>query len=72
MIILDTDVLIEIVQKKSKIGKKIYEKILKSGEDVAITSITLHEFLYGLRKIGKEVKINLPTLQGRMLNLVHF
>jgi len=61
MILLDTDVLIEIIQKRSKLGKEIYEKILESGEDVVTSSINIHEFLYGLKKIGKEIEVNLPT-----------
>jgi predicted nucleic acid-binding protein len=53
MIIIDTDVLIEISDKRSKKGDQIYQKILSSGDDVAITSITLYEALYGLMKYAK-------------------
>ncbi len=45
MIILDTDVLIEIFDKQSEQGNVALEKLERSGEDIAITSITLHEIL---------------------------
>jgi len=53
LIIIDTDVLIEISDKLSKDGEQIYQKIISSGEKVAITSITLYEILYGLIKCKK-------------------
>lgn len=54
MIIIDTDVLIEIFDKKSDIGDIALKKIEDVGEDIAITSLTLHEILYGLYKYGKK------------------
>jgi len=54
MIIIDTDVLIEIFDKGSKKGTDALEKIESSGEDIAITSLSLHEILYGLYKFGKK------------------
>ena len=54
MIILDTDVLIEIMDKKSKRATELIRIIADSGEEVATTSINLHEILYGLLKIGRE------------------
>jgi len=64
MIILDTDVLIEIFDKKSERGDEALKKILKSGEDIIITAINLHEILYGLKKYAKPVKevLRLPVL----------
>jgi tRNA(fMet)-specific endonuclease VapC len=64
MIILDTDVLIEIFDKKSEIGKEAFRLIQQSRENVAITSINLHEILYGLHKYGKSAdEVNqLPVL----------
>ena len=64
MIILDTDVLIEIFDKKSEKGDEALKKILESGEDISITAINLHEILYGLRKYAKPVKeaLQLPVL----------
>lgn len=56
MIIVDTDVLIEIFDRESKKGEIALEKLEKSGEDVAITSLNLHEILYGHYKIGKKIK----------------
>ncbi len=53
MIVLDSDALIEILDRHSQIGELIVEYIRGVGEDVATTSINLHEVLYGLRKFGK-------------------
>ena len=54
MIILDTDVLIEIFDKESTKGDLAIEKIEEIGEDIAITSINLHEIQYGIQKFGKK------------------
>jgi len=64
MIIIDTDVLIEIFDKKSEKGDEALKKIIKSGEKISITVITLHEILYGLQKYAKPVKevMQLPVL----------
>jgi predicted nucleic acid-binding protein len=64
MIILDTDVLIEIFDKKSKRGDEALRKIQESNEDIAITVINLHEILYGLQKYAKPVRevLLLPVL----------
>jgi len=56
MIIIDTDVLIEIFDRNSKIGDEALKKIEESGEEVAITSINLHEILYGHLKVGKKIQ----------------
>jgi len=56
MIIVDTDVLIEIFDKESDKGEIALAKLEESGEDVAITSLNLHEILYGHYKIGKKIK----------------
>ncbi|MFH1100604.1 MAG: type II toxin-antitoxin system VapC family toxin [Methanobacteriota archaeon] len=53
MIIVDTDVLIEIFDKHSLKGDNAIEKIEQSGEQVAITSVSLLEILYGIYKYGK-------------------
>jgi len=42
MILLDTDVLIEIFDRESERGDEALEAILGSGEDFATTSINLH------------------------------
>ncbi len=54
MIILDTDVLIEIFDKHSSKGEKAYNKLMNAGENIAITALTLHEITYGLQKYGKK------------------
>ena len=53
MIILDTDVLIEIFDKKSTRGDLAIKKIEDVDDDIAITSLSLHEILYGIYKYGK-------------------
>lgn len=56
MIVLDTDVLIEIFDKGSVKGDAALSKILESNEDIVTTSINLHEILYGLQRYAKPVK----------------
>jgi len=63
MLILDTDVLVEIMDKKSRKGEEILRRIEKVGEEIAITSITLHEILYGIYKYGKKVPEELLQLE---------
>lgn len=53
MIVLDTDVLIEVFDKKSALGEEILEKI--EGHEIATTSINLHEIVYGFLKVKKEI-----------------
>ena len=53
MIIVDTDVLIEISDKLFEKGDQIFQKMISSEDDVAITSITMYEALYGLMKYTK-------------------
>jgi len=64
MIVIDTDVLIEILDKKSEKGDEALRQILESGDEISTTVITLHEVLYGLRKRGKPAKdvLLLPVL----------
>lgn len=64
MIVLDTDVLIEIFDRDSDRGEAALEAIIESGEDIATTSINLHEILFGLEKYAKPVKdvLLLPVL----------
>jgi len=56
MIIVDTDVLIDIFDKQSKRGDLSLHNLDNSGEDIAITSITLHEILFGHFKYNKKIK----------------
>jgi predicted nucleic acid-binding protein len=60
MILLDTDVLIEIVDKHSSQGDIAIKKLTNLGENIAISSLTLHEIRYGLIKYGKK---SLPDLE---------
>jgi len=64
MIALDTDVLIEILDKKSEKGAKALKRILQSEEEICTTVINIHEILYGLHKYEKPVKeiLLLPIL----------
>ena len=54
MIIVDTDVLIEIFDNQSIKGDLALKKIEDTGEEIAITSLSLHEILYGVHKYGKK------------------
>ncbi len=63
MIILDTDVLIEIFDKDSEKGDLAIQKLEYAGEEIAMTSLSLHEILYGLEKFGKKRIIKLEQLE---------
>jgi predicted nucleic acid-binding protein len=64
LIIIDSDVLIEILDKKSLKGDIALKQITESKEEAATTVISLHEVLYGLHKYGKPIKelLLLPIL----------
>jgi tRNA(fMet)-specific endonuclease VapC len=64
LIIIDSDVLIEILDRKSEKGDIALKQTIESGEEIATTVISLHEVLYGLHKYGKPVKelLLLPIL----------
>jgi tRNA(fMet)-specific endonuclease VapC len=64
LIVIDSDVLIEIIDRKSKKGDQALRQIVESREDIATTAISLHEVLYGLHKYGKSVTelLQLPIL----------
>jgi tRNA(fMet)-specific endonuclease VapC len=65
MIVLDTDVLIEIFDRQSAKGDEALRKLIERGEDVATTVINLHEILYGLEKYAKPVRdvLLLPIIE---------
>jgi tRNA(fMet)-specific endonuclease VapC len=63
MILLDTDVLIEIFDKKSQKGEQALTRIEQSGEDIAIASLSLHEIIYGLYKYGKKKVSDVEKLE---------
>jgi len=50
LIIIDSDVLIEILDRKSEKGDQALKQIIESGEEIATTAISLHEVLYALHK----------------------
>ena len=52
MIVLDSDVIIESLERDSAKGEEALRRVEDSGEELAITSITLHEVLYGLGRRG--------------------
>jgi len=54
--ILDSDVVIEILQKKSPKGDEAVKQILSSGEEPCVTAITMHEVLLGLYKYGRPLR----------------
>ena len=64
MIAIDTDVLIEILDKKSEKGDEALRQILQSEEEICTTVINIHEILYGLHKYGTPIKeiLLLPVL----------
>ena len=64
MIIIDSDVLIEILDRKSEKGDQALKQTIESGDEAATTAINLHEVLYGLNKYGKPVEelLLLPIL----------
>jgi len=64
LIIIDSDVLIEILDRKSEKGDIALKQTIESGEEIATTVISLHEVLYGLHKYGNPVKelLLLPIL----------
>jgi len=49
MILLDTNVLIEIFDKHSEKGDQILRRILEQGDSIGTTAINLHEVMYGLQ-----------------------
>jgi tRNA(fMet)-specific endonuclease VapC len=64
MIILDTDVLVEIFDRTSTKGEEILQRLLKTGEDITTTAINLHEILCSIQKFAGPVKetLLLPVL----------
>ena len=63
MILIDTDVLIEIFDKQSSQGETALNKLTSTGDNIAITSLTLHEMSYGLLKYGKKSAPDLEKLE---------
>lgn len=66
MIILDSDAIIEVIEKHSRRGEKVLNAIAQTEEGLVTTSINLHEVLYGLQRLGK------PTHELMRLPIVNF
>ena len=65
MIFLETDVLFELLNKKSSKGDEIFQKLEKSNESFAITSITFYEIVSFFMTSGRQVPaINLLQVYG--------
>ncbi len=64
MILLDSNALVEILEKRSKVGEELYLTLIESGEAICTTSINIHEIMYGLIKYGKSTKelLQLPIV----------
>ncbi len=62
MIIVDTDVLIEIFDKNSESGQVALDAIVGSMEPFCTTSINRHELLYGVMKYNKKVPEELSAI----------
>jgi predicted nucleic acid-binding protein len=64
MIVIDTDVLIEIFDRRSRKGDEALNKILESDDKISITAINLQEVIHGLHKYAKPVRevLHLPVL----------
>jgi len=72
LILLDTDVLIEIFEKGSRKGDEAIQKIEELGEDIVITSLNLHEPLYGLYKHAGAKKLNKVYAKLLLLEILEF
>ena len=55
MLILDSDILIELLRKGSPRGDEALETLKALDDDILTTAIKVHEVLYGLVKHGKPV-----------------
>ena len=59
MILLDSDVLIELLRKGSSKSKDIIEKLTNTGDpDIRIISLVLEEVLFGIIKRSGKIKDN--------------
>ena len=57
MILLDTDIIIEVMDKKSSRGQEFMLKIIESGEEYCTSSVNMHELLYGIEKYSKDSRL---------------
>jgi len=68
LILVDTDVLIEILDKNSEKGEEALRRIEDVGEDISLTSLNLHEILFGLYKYADSKKIE----KVKLLDVIDF
>lgn len=54
MIVLDSNILIEIFDRNSNAGEEYYSRIIESREPFCTTALNLHEVRYGLEKYAKQ------------------
>lgn len=64
LILLDSDIIIEVLDKNSDKGQVLMHKIIESGEGYCTSSVNMHEVLYGIEKYSKKshLVLQLPTL----------
>ena len=65
MILLDTDIIIEVLDKNSDKGQGFMLKIIECGEECCTSSVNMHELLYGIEKYSKDSRLvlQIPTLE---------
>lgn len=61
MIVLDTDVLVEMFDRNSTLGDILFDKL--EGRRVTTTSINMHEIGFGFLRIGKTIPDELISLR---------
>ena len=63
--LLDTDVIIELLDKKSDKGNLLMLRIMESGEEYCTSSVNMHEVLYGIEKYSKDshLVLQISTLE---------
>ena len=57
MILLDSDIIIEVLDKNSDKGEGLMHKIIQSGEEYCTSSVNMHEVLYGIEKYSKDSRL---------------
>ncbi|AKA48128.1 hypothetical protein IX51_02345 [uncultured archaeon] len=65
LILLDTDIIIEVLDKDSYKGQELMLKIIESGEEYCTSSVNMHEVLYGIEKYSRDSRLvlQIPTLE---------
>jgi len=65
LILLDTDIIIEVLDKDSDKGQELMLKIIESGEEYCTSSVNMHEVLYGIEKYSRDSRLvlQIPTLE---------